>query len=238
MIRTLTLALLIAVSGAAQSSGPIAMEVARSEAPPRVTADLEVEVAARAAIEDVWADAEVEVVRLSRAAASASPVRVRFRDTAPRGRVSAEVETPIDGVWQSVGWAFLEVSVFETVWVASRALEAGDTVSDAVELARAEVTGLYAEPLAIDDLEGWTATVDLEAGAVVTSASARPPVAVADGEPVRVLYGRGAVRVELTCQARETGSVGEVVRVVCSDPYALYRVRVTAPGAGTWAVTL
>ena len=233
MIRTFALCLVAAASGVAQDARMIAgLEVGAE----RVS--LEVEAAAEAALEDVWDDAEVEVVRLSRAAAAASPVRVRFRDTAPRGRVSAEVESPVDGVWQSVGWAYLEVSVFETVWVASRDLEAGDHIEGALELARAEVTGLYADPLPVDGLEGWIASRRIRSGGVVTEANARPPVAVADGEPVRVRYGRGAVRVEMTCRARETGSVGEVVRVVCSDPYALYRVRLTAPGVGTWAVTL
>ena len=200
--------------------------------------DSEIEVAARAALEDTWYDSEVEVVRMSRRAAQASPVRVRFRDAEPRGRVSAEVETPVDGVWQSVGWVYLEVSVFDTVWVTSRALEAGDLVEGSVELARAEVTGLYDHPIDLDAFEGWVATADLEAGTVITEQDIRPPVAVADGEPVRVRYGRGAVAVEMTCQARESGSVGEVVRVACSDPYALYRVRLTAPGVGTWTVTL
>ena len=197
----------------------------------------EVEAAARAALAGVWADAEVRVIRLSGEAEAASPARVRFRDEAPRGRVSAEVETTDGaGAWVPAGWAFLDVAVFETVPVVTRDLGRGDALDGAVELQRADVTNLSDAPVA--DWSGGTASRPIRAGAVLTERLALAPAAAERGEAVRVRYRRGAVALVLDCEARERGAVGETVRVSCDTPRAAYRVRLTAAGEGEWVTTL
>lgn len=197
--------------------------------------------AAEAVVAEVWPDAEVRVVRLSSGAeAAAAPLRVRFDDDAPRGRVSAEVETLTDGGWTPAGWAYLDIAVFETAPVLMRDVSRGEPVADAVRLDRVETTRLSAPLLPPDILRqpGWTATRSLRAGTVLTTRLAEAPAAVEARDPIRVRYTRGVVRVALDCVARERGAVGETVRVACSDPRATYRVLLTAPGEGDWTATL
>ncbi len=202
----------------------------------------EADVAAAAEAALAWPDAEVQVVRLSgEAAHAAPPLRVRFRDEAPRGRVSAEVEArQPDGSWAPVGWAYLEVSVFETAAVLTRDVERGQPLAGAVRFERVETTRLHDPALspATFHASGWTATRTLRAGTVLTTRLVEAPAAVEAREPIRVHYERGVVRVTLDCEARERGAVGESVRAYCSDTRSLYRVHLTAPGEGDWTATL
>ena len=198
-----------------------------------------VRVAAQEAIAEVWEDAQVEVVRLSGGAEeAAAPLRVRFRDDAPRGRTSAEVKTLVDGAWTALGWAYLDVAVFETVPVLTADVERGEPIEGFVRLDRVETTRLPGVPASGALGEGWTARRSLRAGTVLTDRLVEPPAAVERGAPLRVRYDRGAIAVTLACQARERGAVGETVRAVCSDTRSTYRVQLTAPGEGDWTSTL
>ena len=200
-------------------------------------AEADVAEAARRALAGVWPDAEVRVVRLSGGARDAAPpLRVAFRDDAPRGRVSAEVLTQTAGGWAAAGWAYLDVAVYDSAAVVTADLDRGDALDGAVRLARVDATRLDGA-LTPRQLAGWTARRSLAAGTVVTARLAEPPAAVQARGPVRVRYARGAVRVALDCTARERGAVGETVRASCPGPVT-YRVRLTAPGLGDWAGTL
>jgi len=208
-------------------------------APAAQATEADVVAAAEAAVADVWPDAEVRVVRLSGGAeTAAAPLRVVFRDQ-PRGRVSAEVETQVDGAWTSAGWAFLEVAVFETVPVLTQDVERGEPITEAVRLERVETTRLR-DVLDADRLRqsDWTASRSLAAGTVLTTRLVEAPAAIETGDPLRVRYTRGAVAITLDCEARERGAVGESVRAVCTDTRSTYRVRLTAPGEGDWTATL
>ena len=202
------------------------------------SAEADVAQAAQAALVGVWDDAEVRVVRLSGDAARAvPPLRVRFRDAAPRGRVSAEVEAQTAAGWTSAGWAFLDVAVYDSAAVLTADVSRGDVIDGVVRLDRVDVTRLD-DVLAPSEVAGWTARRGLAAGTVLTARLAEPPAAAESREPVRVRYTRGAVRVVLDCLARERGAVGETIRARCPDTGATYRVRLTAPGEGDWAGTL
>lgn len=202
-------------------------------------ADADIQQAAEAALADVWPDAEVRVVRVSKAAAEAAPIRVRFHEEAPRGRTSAEVETLVDSTWAPVGWAYLDVSVFAEVPVVTDDLDRGDLLDGWLRLERADITTLRdIVDVSVVRQSGWTATRAIRAGTVLTARLAQRPTAIEDGDAIRVSYDRGAVRVTLHCQARERGAIGDIIRAACSDPYGLYRVRVVAPGEGLWTATL
>lgn len=215
--------------------------VALTLAPAALAAEADVVAAAEAALSDVWADAEVRVVRLSGGAdAAPPPLRVRFRDEAPRGRVSAEVEVQdADGAWAPAGWAYLEVAVFDTAAVLTRDVGRGEPVAAALRLDRVETTRLR-DVLPADALRqsAWTATRSLRAGTVLTARLVEAPAAAESGDPLRVRYTRGVVSVTLDCEARERGAVGDAVRAYCSDTRATYRVLLTAPGEGDWTATL
>jgi flagella basal body P-ring formation protein FlgA len=209
-------------------------------APAASATEADVVAAAEAAVAGIWPDAEVRVVRLSGGAETAPPpLRVRFRDEAPRGRVSAEVEAQApDGTWAPAGWAYLDVAVFETAPVLTADVDRGAPVAAAVRLHRVETTRLR-DVLPADALgAGWTATRSLRAGTVLTDRHVEAPAAAETGDALRVRYARGAVTVVLACEARERGAVGEAVRAVCADTGATYRVLLTAPGEGDWAATL
>lgn len=196
--------------------------------------------AAHAALGDIWPDAEVQVVRLSTEAAAAQPpLRVRFLDEVPRGRASAEVETRAGDAWVSAGWAYLDVTVYDTALVLTRDVGRGDALADAVQRQRVEVTSVSGSPLSPSTaLEGWSAARSLRAGTILTARLADAPSAVENRAPLRVRYTRGALSVTLTCEARERGAIGDTIRAACSDPRATYHVRLTAPGEGVWMRTL
>ena len=218
----------------------LALVAATASASARAQSGVEaVRVAAQEAVAEVWEDAEVQVVRLSGGAdAAPSPLRVRFRDDAPRGRASAEVEALVHGVWMPAGWAYLNVAVFETVPVLVADVGRGEPVTEAVRFDRVETTRLSGV-LGPDVLEAdWTARRSLRAGTVLTDRLVQAPAAVEHGASLRVYYDRGPIAVTLACEARERGAVGEVVRAVCPDTRSTYRVQITAPGEGDWTSTL
>lgn len=208
--------------------------------------EAEVAAAAEAALAEAWPEAaehaEVRVVRLSGAAGDvAPPLRVRFPDGAPpRGRTSAVVEAAeADGSWARAGWAYLEVAYTGTVAVLTRDLQRGDPISpDAVRPEAVETTDLpdALAPNALGD--GWTAARSLRAGTVLTARLVEAPAVVEVGDPVQVVYARGAVRVVLAGEARQRGALGDEVRVYCDDTHSTFRVRLTGPGAGVWVRTL
>jgi flagella basal body P-ring formation protein FlgA len=211
--------------------------------------------AARAAADDVagavaqalaerWPDladrAEVRVVRLSGGSADAAPpLRARFLDDAPpRGRASAEIlHRDASGAWQRAGWALLDVAWFDTVAVLTRDLARGDALAPAdLRLERRDVTALTDVPLSPDTLatQAWTAARALRAGTPLTRRLLAPPAAAERGDPVRIHYARGSIRMLLDGEARERGAVGETIRVYTSTTRSLQRVRLTAPGEGVW----
>ena len=211
----------------------VALGTSGAQAPPA-----DVAAAARAALADVWPDAEVRVVRLSGGAGQAAPpLRVEFRDGAPRGRVSAEVLTRTASGWAPAGWAFLDVAVYDSAAVVTAEVARGAALDGSLRLERVDATRLDA-PLTPRQLAGWTARRSLAAGTVVTSHLAEPPAAVRRRGALRVRYARGNVRVALDCTARERGAVGETVRAACPGTRAVYRVLLTAPGEGDWTGTL
>ena len=210
----------------------------RAEDPNVLATEADVAAAAELAIADVWPDAEVRVVRLSAEAEAAQPpLRVRFLDDAPRGRASAEVETLTDSSWTSAGWAYLDVTVYDTALVLTRDVNRGDALAEAVSRQRVEIPS---DPLLSPDhpLEGWSAARSLRAGTVLTARLADAPSAVEPRAPLRVRYTRGALSVTLSCEARERGAIGDVIRASCPNPRATYHVRLTAPGEGVWTRTL
>ena len=91
---------------------------------------------------------------------------------------------------------------------------------------------------ALSSNEAWTATRTLRAGTPLTARLVTAPAAAERGAPVRVDYTRGAVHVELTCEARERGTVGETIRATCAGTRATHRVRLVAPGRGVWTGAL
>ncbi|MEX1055510.1 MAG: flagella basal body P-ring formation protein FlgA, partial [Rhodothermales bacterium] len=58
------------------------------------------------------------------------------------------------------------------------------------------------------------------------------------GDHVTLNYRRGAVQLRLTCKARESGAVGDVIRVYSDDTRSMYRARLTARGKADWISTL
>ncbi len=70
----------------------------------------------------------------------------------------------------------------------------------------------------------------LRAGEPVLARQVRRPAAVEAGQPVRALFRRGAVTLELDTVARTRGDVGALVRVIGIDGRKTVVARVVAPG--------
>ncbi|MDT7856065.1 flagellar basal body P-ring formation chaperone FlgA [Rubrivirga sp. S365] len=180
------------------------------------------------------------VLRLAADVPPGAPVRLALAEArgVPRGHTRADVVTDAG----RAGWALLYVAHFDSVAVARRALSRGDTLgSGAVEAAWIETTRFHGDPVAPAALRGGaapTARRTVRAGEALRQSVLAWPTAVGTGDAVRVRYRRGGLLLTVDATARETGAVGEAVRVYSRSTGATYRVRVTAPGRADWIETL
>ena len=76
---------------------------------------------------------------------------------------------------------------------------------------------------------GWVAQRTLEAGAVLTPPSVRPPLLVSAGRSVALVWQSGSVQVRVPGRAAGSGRLGEEVRVRTETGKRLSGV-VVAPG--------
>ncbi|MDX1532063.1 MAG: flagellar basal body P-ring formation chaperone FlgA [Rhodothermales bacterium] len=158
----------------------------------------------------------------------------------PRGHAQVDV---LDASGQEAGWALLYVAHYDSVVVARRRLGRGEPVGPAdLAVAWTETTRFRGEPLRAADLRALGpdlfADRPLVADRPLRRGDLRPPFAADTGDPVRMRYRRGPLRLELPCTAREPGYAGEAVRLHCPDTRATYRARLTAPGRADWLESL
>ena len=192
---------------------------------------------------------KVEVTRLAGEAASidrevqvdtSSPLRNR-----PRGRMQVNVQERTGTSWADRGWALLDVAYYDSVAVIETTVGSDDAVdTDDLALTWMETTRFHGTPLRADDLrelkeqDSLYATRRLTEGSTLRSGDLRSSYAAETGSTVVMHYERGAVNLELRCTARQSGFVGDTVRLYSPDTQTTYRARLTGPRTAEWIETL
>ncbi len=119
----------------------------------------------------------------------------------------------------------------DTVRVAARALAAGSRL--AADDLRSELRPCWGAPAARSDelpAAGWRVCRALAAGETVDRPAVVPPVLVAAGDPVRLVWCRGDVNVSLAGTALNAARRGEVVRARVQGRAGALAGTVTGPG--------
>jgi flagella basal body P-ring formation protein FlgA len=152
-------------------------------------------------------------------------VRLEWPRTTPSDSLPPDAAVTIAGEG-SDGWMVARVTApagtralrvragaTDTVWVVTRALVAGTSLG-AGDL-RLEARPCWGPPRAAagGDLAGWETRRALSAGEVIARLDAVPPRVVAPGDPVRMTWCRGGVRIALAGTALNAARRGEALRV-------------------------
>jgi flagella basal body P-ring formation protein FlgA len=100
-----------------------------------------------------------------------------------------------------------------------------------VEVRRTLVERIPADPLlTLDGLEGTQASRDLTVGTVLTNRMVQPVDHVRINQPVLVTVSSGAIEVNLTATAMQSGSLGQTVRLKNDVTREVFQARITGPG--------
>lgn len=190
---------------------------------------------------------QVRLVR-SGGALDAESVRLVFPEEGalPRAHTQVDVLTRKgqEG-WRKTGWALLYVAHYDSVLVTRRRIRGGESLPDgSLQAAWTEITTFRGAPMRPSDLRALraqgpaVAARALRAGRVLRQTDLRPPYAADTGDTVLMQYRRGPLVLHLSCQAREPGLPGEVIRLYSPDSGSTYRARLTGKGTAEWIGTL
>ena len=180
-------------------------------------------------------------------APQSSPLRIRLTqsDAIPKGHTQVRLltESP-GGRWSESGWALLYVAHYDSIAIAQRDLSKNDPVGGSdFSFAWMETTTYRGEPLTPDHYRalaagGLFAARPIRSGESVRVDDVRPPFAVDTGETLTMTYERNGIILKVTCQAREPGVAGDVIRAYNPDTKTTYKVELTGPRAAGWISTL
>ena len=124
----------------------------------------------------------------------------------------------------------VRAGIMKTVWVAQRALRSGTTLG-AGEL-RLDERVVWGPPVEVlrEALIGRELRRDIVAGGEIEPASLAQPLAVRAGEPVWLIYARGAVNLRVEATASGPARLGEVVRATDKRRGVALQGIMTGPG--------
>jgi flagellar basal body P-ring formation protein FlgA len=186
---------------------------------------------------------EVEVLRVNGLASTDGRVRVELpSDRAPRARTQVRLIRESESGATESGWALLNVLHFDSVAVTVAPAHVGSTFSDAgITFQWMDVTAFRGRPLRLSDLDALPADAiwgrSVAEGRPVRLEDLRLPFAAETGDTVLMEYARSGIVMRLSCRARESGSLGEVIRLYSPETRTTYRARLTGPGTATWIET-
>lgn len=189
---------------------------------------------------------DVRVVRIGSSVESPSALRARLNHTEsiPRGHAQIRLSARHDDTWEDAGWALLYVAHFDSVAIAQNTVSRGDRVNRSdISFVWMETTKFRGDPLNPGAFRALTsdelyAESPLRAGEALRSNDLRPPYLAETGESITMTYSRGSLELKLTCQAREPGLRGDVIRAYSPDTKTTYKVILTGPGTASWKSTL
>lgn len=189
---------------------------------------------------------DVRVKRVEGTLDEAAALRLVFPASheLPGGTTQVRLLTGSDAAgWQKAGWALLYVARYDSVVVVSTTVAAGDEVTpDVAGTAWVETTKFPGEPLRPSDVRAFTGGVfarhTLREGKVLRQSDVRPAYAAETGAAITMRYQRSGITFDLACTARESGYVGEAIRLHSDATGKIYRARLTGTGTAVWLETL
>lgn len=192
------------------------------------------------------ASLQVRVERIGSKIDGPSAIRIRLNhsESIPKGHTQVRLLAADGKGWSDAGWALLYVAHFDSIAIAQNNVAKNEALTDGdVTFAWMETTTFRGVPLRPADFrklsgEGLFAERPLRSGESVRVGDVRPAYAAETGESITMTYEKNGIVLKLTCQAREPGLTGEVIRAYSPDTKATYKVILTGPGAATWKSTL
>lgn len=189
---------------------------------------------------------QVRVRRVQSKVDAANEVRVRLSnsDSVPKGHTRVGLLARNGDGWSDAGWALLYVAHFDSIAIAQNNVSRDEAVTDRdISFAWLETTKFRGEPLRpahfrILSKDGLFAERPLRSGESVRAGDIRPAYAADTGQSITMTYQKNGIVLTLTCQAREPGHIGQVIRAYSPDTKATYKVELTGAGAAVWKSTL
>ncbi|MCG8374423.1 MAG: flagellar basal body P-ring formation chaperone FlgA [Balneolales bacterium] len=89
----------------------------------------------------------------------------------------------------------------------------------------------------IDELVGKTLRRSLNAGQPVKVTEVSNPLLIEAGDYVEMSFSNGGISIALTCEARESGTLGEEIAVFCPESRKNYHTKIIASGEAQWLRT-
>ncbi len=190
---------------------------------------------------------QVRVERVGSKVDGASAVRIRLNhsESIPKGHTQVRLLSQDGGdAWSDAGWALLYVAHFDTIAITQTNIAKNEPVTDGdVTFAWMETTTFRGEPMRPAVFRklaeaGLFAARPLRSGESIRIGDVRPAYAVDTGESLTMTYEKNGIALKLTCQAREPGLTGEIIRAYSPDTKATYKVELTGRGTAIWISTL
>jgi flagella basal body P-ring formation protein FlgA len=131
------------------------------------------------------------------------------------GLVSIPVEVLVDGEVYRTVWTSWQVAVWSQLPVVTRRVRVGEVIQPSMlETRRVRIeAAMSAKPLPASLLHGAVAAREIGEGRPVTDLDVHRPVAVEVGDTVSLLVRRGRVSARVSAVARQSGSIGDRIRV-------------------------
>ncbi|MCS7082535.1 MAG: flagellar basal body P-ring formation chaperone FlgA [Bacteroidetes bacterium] len=166
------------------------------------------------------------------------PFRIEYAEAQPpRGLTLCWMLEPQGALRRPV---VVYVAEFDTVWVVSRPMEAGEPLrTDALSPRWMEVTAL--EGAYVRHPEQWQDAQTrrrLSVGTILLSHHLERRPVVRSGQPVTLLIRQRGLEISIPAVARGTGPPGTVIRVYAPDTRRMYEAQIVAEGIVLWKRTL
>lgn len=140
-------------------------------------------------------------------------------DRVSSGSLSVPIQVMVDGTPYRTLWTTFDVRVWQTVPVLRRNVRAGERLTDD-HFERRRVPRSESQrgaPLPVEALFGAIASRDILAGSAVTGADVHRSVAIEQGRPIIVQVRKGTITARIAGTARDTGRIGDRIRVITFD---------------------
>lgn len=112
----------------------------------------------------------------------------------------------------------LRVTVSKKVFRALRVINSGEEITNAhVEEVIENISDVRGDPIELLSSKGLVAAIKIPEGTILTKTMVETKPDVLAGETVSAYVAQGSVVVTLSAVARESGSVGDIIRVVTGD---------------------